>query len=209
MTPIENTSSMPIKTFLGASREYFGVAPEKPANKQQSSLSGITSSSQRTPMNTYRKVFQSLLLAAGIGTFMAAPAMANQNCSYMGEYGGHHAKMMERYRARLHDALKLTAEQEAGWKKMIDAERPGPAMKRGTREDWAKLNAPERAEKMLELHKARQAQMTEHVAALKSFYTSLSPEQQKAFDDYHAPRNRKGDKPGPMTPNKDKAPINP
>jgi Spy/CpxP family protein refolding chaperone len=108
----------------------------------------------------------------------------------MGGMGGarweHRADRMAQHHKMLHEALKLTPEQEGPWKKLMDSEHPmmkGPA---GTPGDWAKLTAPERADMMLERMKAHQTQMTEHVAALKEFYGALTPEQQKTFDQFHA-----------------------
>ena len=69
----------------------------------------------------------------------------------------------------------------------METEKPRPAQSGSEAEDWTKLKAPERAEKMLELSKARQVVMAEHVAALKTFYALLTPKQQKIFEEQHAP----------------------
>lgn len=159
-------------------------------------------------MISYRKLVQSLVIAAGAGVFAAGAAMADPGCGHMGgHYSERHVKMMEQHHALLHDAMKLSAEQEPAWKKLMDSEQPRMALSGGQPEDWAKLNAPERAEKMLELSKARQAQMAEHVVALKEFYGVLTPAQQKTFEEFHAgPRRGMGGKPGPKAPIGDKAP---
>ncbi|MDE2442508.1 MAG: Spy/CpxP family protein refolding chaperone, partial [Betaproteobacteria bacterium] len=47
----------------------------------------------------------------------------------------------------------------------------------------AKLTAPERADKMLEIQKQHQEAMSKHVAAMKDFYAQLTPEQKKVFDE--------------------------
>jgi len=161
-------------------------------------------------MSSYRKVVQSLLIAAGVGVFAAGPAMADPGCDHRGGHSERHAKMMEQHHNQLHDALKLTAEQEPAWKKLMDSEQPRAAAQGGQPEDWTKLNAPERAEKMLELSKVRQAQMAEHVAALKTFYAALTPEQQKTFEDFHTgPRGGMAGKPGPKASSTTKAPSKP
>jgi periplasmic protein CpxP/Spy len=170
----------------------------------------LTSRLPRTYMSSCRKVAQSFLLAAGVGAFAAAPAMADPGCAYTGGNTERHAKMMEQHHTRLHEALKLTDEQEPAWKKLLESEQPRPALSGGKPEDWAKLNAPERAEKMLELAKARQVQMAEHVAALKAFYATLTPEQQKIFEDFHAgPRGGMSGKPGPRASSTTQAPGKP
>lgn len=154
-------------------------------------------------MNNYRKFTRSILLAAGFGAFLASPAFAEAGCETMGgrqAHAEHHGKMMEAHHKQLHEALKLTPEQEAGWKKLLDAEQP-KASSAGERADWSKLSTPERAEKMLELQNARQAHMGEYVAALKGFYATLSSEQKKIFEESHV-RQQGGmrGQPGPRNP---------
>ncbi len=208
MNPVENTRhAMNLKDFLGASRKYLALT----RNAREPNQPSIeTANLAWTPMSACRKVVQSFLLAAGVGAFAAAPAMADPGCGHMGGNAERHAKMMEQHHTQLHDALKLTAEQEPAWKKLIESEQPRPALSGGHPEDWAKLNAPERAEKMLELSKARQVQMTEHVAALKTFYAVLTPEQQKTFEDFHAgPRGAMAGKRGAKAASADKAPNKP
>jgi Spy/CpxP family protein refolding chaperone len=127
---------------------------------------------------------------------MAIAALSASVYAHSGEdcgYGGHDGmmggdpakmeKMHEQHLAKVHDKLKLTAQQEPAWKKfaannpMADKSlRPDPA-------EMAKLNAPQRLEKGLEHMKAMEAKMTEHLAALKEFYAVLTPEQQKIFDE--------------------------
>ena len=156
-------------------------------------------------MNSYRRLAQSVLLATGLGAFLAGPVFADPGCGPMGgheAHAEHHSKMMEQHHKQLHDALKLTSEQEAGWKKLMESEEPRPSTSgAGQREDWAKLSTPERAEKMLELGKARQEHMAEYVAALKGFYATLSVEQKKTFEDMHADqRGSMRGKPGMKSP---------
>ncbi len=207
MNHLENIQEVNIQAFIAASREYF-VLGEKPGTaRQQTVVSTVIARLQRTSMHSYRKLAQSFFLAAGLGALVAGPVMADPGCGPMGAHQEHHAKMMEQHHKQLHDALKLTPEQEPGWNKLMASEQPRPGLSGGQPEDWAKLNAPERAEKMLELSKARQVQMAEHVAALKAFYATLTPEQQKAFEDHHAaPRNGMR---GNRAPGAEKAPAKP
>ena len=72
-------------------------------------------------MISYRKLVQSLVIAAGAGVFAAGAAMADPGCGHMGaHHSERHVKMMEQHHALLHDAMKLSAEQEPAWKKLID-----------------------------------------------------------------------------------------
>lgn len=142
-------------------------------------------------MKNYRKNLQSLFLIAGLGAICAGPALADPGCEHMSSRSDRQEKMMARHHSQLHDALKLSPEQEAGWKKLMDSEPARATKDQQANEDWTKLSAPERAEKMLERSKQRQALMADHVATLKAFYATLSPEQQKTFDSFHpGPRGR-------------------
>lgn len=176
--------------FLAVSNEYLGLkANAQPAvAKPAASLVSITPpSNKRKIMTNYRKFTRSILLAAGLGAIFASPAFAEAGCQAMGgheAHAEHHGKMMEAHHKQLHEALKLAPEQQAGWKKLLDAEQPKVSTAT-ERADWSKLSTPERAEKMLELLNARQAHMNEYVAALKSFYATLSSEQKKTFDESH------------------------
>ena len=105
---------------------------------------------------------------------------------------------MAKHQAKLHDKLKLTASQEPAWKTFITSMTPPDMGKRPERADMMKLSAPERADKMLTMMKEREAHMGEHVAAMKTFYAVLTPEQQKTFDanamhlDDHHPGGEQG-----------------
>lgn len=136
------------------------------------------------------KSVKMLLAGMAIAALSASVyAYGEDGCGY-GEHGrmmGGDPARMEKYHeqhlAKLHDKLKLTAQQEPAWKKftavnpMADKSlRPDPA-------EMEKLNAPQRLEKGLEHMKTMEAKMTEHLAALKEFYAVLTPEQQKIFDD--------------------------
>lgn len=149
-------------------------------------------------MNTTRKIALTLLAAAALG---AGPAFAYMggDCGPMahGMNDGPKAeRMQERMQARqeqLHKDLKLTAAQEPAWKAFIEKSGPRGDWKYPDRETMAKLTAPERMEKMLEMSKQHQAYMAERLEAMKTFYAVLTPEQQKVFDAHHAgPRGGKG-----------------
>lgn len=140
-------------------------------------------------MTTCRTLVSSVVLAASIGFAVAPVAAMPRDCGprgNSGEFMEYRADYMAQHQKKLHAALKLTADQEAAWAKLTATAQPmakgGPAMS----DDWAKLTTPERADRMLERMKMRQAQQTEHVAALKEFYAVLTAEQKKVFDDFHA-----------------------
>jgi protein CpxP len=144
-------------------------------------------------MKHLRATLVSGLMAAGLASAVyAAPAMPAAAAPDHGgmhgmEHGGERrAEAMARRQAVLHDKLKLTGTQEAAWKTYVEAIKPpqaGSRPDRPQRADWEKLSAPERMEKMLAMMKEREARMTTHVAAMKTFYATLSPLQQQIFND--------------------------
>jgi protein CpxP len=110
-----------------------------------------------------------------------------------GPGGMDHAGMTEKMKARmakhkdeLHDKLKLTAAQEPAWKTFTDAMMPGAMPARPDRAAMDKMTAPERLEMMLAKSKEREAKMETRLAALKTFYAVLTPEQKKILDTSHA-----------------------
>ena len=92
-------------------------------------------------------------------------------------------EMVAKHQAALHDKLKLTAAQEPAWNAFVAASAPKLHAARPDRAALAQLSAPERAEKRLEMRKQMIAQHETHLAALKTFYAQLTPEQQKTFDE--------------------------
>lgn len=87
-----------------------------------------------------------------------------------------------KHQARLHDKLQLKPEQEADWKAFVAKTRPA---ERPARPDWeslAKLPTPERLDRMQALAREREQRMEARAAAVKAFYATLAPEQQKTFD---------------------------
>lgn len=96
-----------------------------------------------------------------------------------GKFREHFAKRQ----AELHDKLKLNASQEAAWKTYVAAVTPPERPARPDRAQWQKLTAPERMEKIHDHMKQAEARMGNAVAATKTFYATLTPEQKKIFDD--------------------------
>ena len=88
-----------------------------------------------------------------------------------------HAQRMERLKAE----LKLTPAQEPAWNAYVARTAHEPR-KPAAADDWSKLTTPQRLEKMQALHNEHNAEMAKRIDATKSFYATLSPEQQKTFD---------------------------
>lgn len=159
-------------------------------------------------MNIRHNLVSSMIVGCGIAVLALNASAQSVDCGPRGPMGNwdkyqeQRGERMQQHQKRLHDALKLTPDQEGAWKKFAESSQPPARSERGEPGDWAKLTAPERAEKMLDFAKQRQERMAEHVAALKTFYAVLTPEQKKTFDDFHAgPRGgRRGPGGHPGTP---------
>lgn len=153
-------------------------------------------------MSMHHSLIATLLLS-GLAT--VHPAFAEPgDCGPMAGWGKFHeqrAGRVEQHQKRLHESLKLRPDQEPAWNKFTESMQRPARPERGNRDDWAKLTTPERAEKMLDLAKQRQERMAEHVSALKSFYSVLTPEQQKTFDEQHiGPRGARRGQPSAGDP---------
>jgi hypothetical protein len=104
-------------------------------------------------------------------------------------------KRIQTHQERLHQRLKLSAEQEAAWTRFAQKASPKPdLLQRPDPEIFRTLTTPERTEKLLCLSKAHQTFLSTRLKALKIFYALLTSEQQKTFDKVHAGFYGKGDK---------------
>ena len=122
------------------------------------------------------------LTTAGLGLGAVAVSANPGHCEHGGFDKEKFAQHMQKREARLHEQLKLSAEQEGAWKSFTEKVRPAPG-EWPKHEELAGLKAPERMERMAAMMKQREARMMERVAAVKAFYAVLSPAQQKVFDD--------------------------
>ncbi|RMX06407.1 hypothetical protein D8I35_07670 [Corticibacter populi] len=147
--------------------------------------------------------------------------------------GPDHARFGERRLAALKEKLQLSSAQEGAWQTWQQAmrppARPAPAEgdakpQDGGPQSLAKLTTPERID-LRNAHKARMDQLqAERDTATKTFYASLTAEQQKIFDAETLPRppqgprgpqeHRKGDghrpdAPRPPAPPADQLPAAP
>ncbi len=140
-------------------------------------------------MNAMNHIRQTLLvgmLALGAVTAQAQTAAVqpgrHAHAASVEEHQARFAEHLAKRQAALHDALKLSAAQEGAWTAFVNATKPAAHAPR-ERAAFAKLTAPERMEKMIAMQKERSVKMEAHLAALKTFYAQLTPEQKKVFDD--------------------------
>ena len=122
----------------------------------------------------------------------------------------HSLDRMAQDNMNLHEAMKITPDQEGPWKRMTDSRHPMTKANPGTPQndgDHIRLTAPERAEKRLEHMQADQTNLAKHVIAIKDLYAVLNDDQKAIYNDYHAgPRGSMRGKPGPATHGLDRKP---
>jgi len=138
-----------------------------------------------------------LLAAASLG------ALAHPGSGPGGEsgerQGRRHERMqehLERRAAELKTKLQLNPEQESAWTTYLAALKPASPPARPDPAELARLNTPERLDKLRELRRQRDAEFDRRDAATRSFYAGLNATQQKVFDDstarFHQPRHPEG-----------------
>lgn len=100
-------------------------------------------------------------------------------------FGGRHFESMEKKLQEMHSSLKLDAGQEKAWSDWmakIKENRMDWQEKRKQFESWENLPAIERMEKHLAFARQRLSREEEKLAATKTFYAVLSPDQKQIFD---------------------------
>ncbi len=97
---------------------------------------------------------------------------------------------------RLHGSLALDPAQEAAWQLFEQAYAPDPQEIPRRRDAFAgmrKLTAPQRVDLSVSLLKEDLKSLESRGAALKTFYGTLSPQQQSIFDHETMPARPGGD----------------
>lgn len=126
-----------------------------------------------------------LVAAIGLTTGSAAYAMRGDGACDGPMKGQSMEKIAGSRLEKLHADLKLVPDQEAAWKAWSEPMLQRAATMKERRPDFeamSKLPAPERMDKMLERMKTHQKDMEAGVAATKTFYGTLNPEQRQVFD---------------------------
>ncbi len=143
-------------------------------------------------MSNIRKLIIVGLAGASLGLgAIAVNASAGHRCHEGGFNKEKSAERMQQRQARLHDQLKLGAEQEPAWKAFTEKMKPAGG-DRPKHAELAGLKAPERMERMAAMMQQREGRMAERVAAVKEFYAVLTPAQQQVFDANFMTRHRGG-----------------
>jgi hypothetical protein len=146
----------------------------------------VHASSTRT-----RWVMAGLLTSLSWVALAQMPPADGNGGPMMGGAAGHHAhdpaKMAEhhaQHMAQLKTKLKLTADQEPAWQAFTSAMQPPSRPESAPMQaEMTKLTTPERIDKMQALRAQRDAEMSKRADATKVFYSRLTVEQKKVFDD--------------------------
>jgi hypothetical protein len=136
-------------------------------------LLGLSAFAQSPP------VAESQVPAAGMG-HMHNPGMMQK----MRDMKGHrHAQHLE----ALKTALKILPEQDSTWTAFASSMKPmGPRQDKRFFEDIDKLTTPERIDKMMAFKAQRDTELNKRAESTKTFYTVLSEDQKKIFDQHTA-----------------------
>lgn len=155
-------------------------------------------------MNTIKKTVVTTLTVLGLALASGAYAQQAPAKAGAGMDDATRAKMIEKmqekrkanvdkHHAQMHEKLKLSATQEPAWKTFLDVTKMTDRKPMQDRKAMADLSAPARMEMMLSHSQERLNTMQKHLAAMKTFYAVLTPEQQKIFDEAVKSRHGQGE----------------
>ena len=128
----------------------------------------------------------------------AAPASSDMRPEHQRPSPEKMAEHAAHREAALHDALKLTPQQESAWTTYNTKMRTGQPMQRPDHEQMEKMAAPERMEKMLAMMRDGERRMADRLEATKPFYAVLTPAQRAIFDKQTNGKRHRGEHGGWM-----------
>lgn len=128
----------------------------------------------------------------------AAPAATQMHQEHERPSPEKMAEHAARREAALHDALKLTPEQESAWTTYTTKMHTGQPMQRPDHEQMEKMSAPERMEKMLAMMRDGERHLADRLEATKPLYAVLTPAQRAVFDQQTAGKHHHGEHGGGM-----------
>lgn len=127
------------------------------------------------------------LLLAGLLAAVSHGAWAHPGGGPGAEHQGRRAERMQDHwqqrATELKAKLQLRPEQERAWADYLAALKPASVPARPDPAELARLNTPERLDRLRELRRQRDAEFDRRDAATRSFYASLDAAQQKIFDE--------------------------
>lgn len=138
---------------------------------------------------------QRVMVIAGLITVAGVSATAVAQGMVPGSHHpheGHQAALHQEHRGQNHQqqldqlksALKLAPNQEAAWNAFVARTDTATHTSAGkSSEKWSDLTTPQRLDRMQSIHAEHDAQLKRRADATRSFYATLTAEQQKIFDD--------------------------
>ena len=143
-----------------------------------------------------------LLALSGVAALAQMPSSGGHAAMMAGPADGMHEGMrhrdpprmqarMDKHAAELKARLKLTPAQEGAWTTFVAAHKmPADMMvKSADRATLDKLSTPDRLDRMKALRSQHMAAMDQRDEATKTFYATLTAEQQKVFDASAMPKH--------------------
>ncbi|MCE9549816.1 MAG: Spy/CpxP family protein refolding chaperone [Betaproteobacteria bacterium] len=129
----------------------------------------------------------SIMLCISFAALLGNSALAHEKMESKGEckhawgnkvgYAAHFDKRM----SALQTSLQLTSSQEVSWTEFSNKLKP-VKIDRPDHQDWKDLNTPDRLDQRLNQMKSHEQEMTDHAAAVRKFYDTLTQDQKKIFD---------------------------
>ena len=132
--------------------------------------------------NIFKKLFTSVYVLAMLTPISLVPIIAQAECDHGHWDQEKRSDYFEKNMAALHVALGLSESQQVAWNEFTVALTPKLHEAKYNRSEFSQLATPDRLDRMLNMMKLKQEKMALHVQAIESFYSTLSSEQQKNFD---------------------------
>jgi len=130
----------------------------------------------------FQKLSMPLSVLALLTTVTLQPMIAQAECAHDHWNQEKHSENFEKRMNALRDALALSESQQVAWQEFTMALKPTAHEAKHDRSEFSQLTTPERLDRMLNMMKLRQEKMASHVQSIESFYSTLTSEQQKIFD---------------------------
>ena len=130
----------------------------------------------------FQKIAMPMSVLALLTAFSLQPLIAQAVCGHCHWNQEKHSENFEKRMNALHDELALSESQQVAWQDFTVALTPTAHEAKHDRSEFSQLTTPERLDRMLNMMKLRQEKMASHIQSIESFYSTLTSEQQKIFD---------------------------
>jgi hypothetical protein len=138
-------------------------------------------------MNISKKTL-SAMLCISLSGLLSNSVLANEKkgskdeCRHSWSKKGGYAAQFDTRMSALHTSLQLTSAQEASWTEFLNKIKPVKMDQPTVPQDWKNMSTPDRLDLRLSYMKSHEIKMTEHAAAIRAFYDTLTQDQKTIFD---------------------------